>query len=380
MGKLILLYWGAVFLMYLSKCCFPESSRRRLGRTNILFDRVDIFMLVAIFWMAAMSFLRTAYNDTFNYISTFASSETVREYVDGGGLRDWTGNPLYNIYRNFIREQTDDYHVFFMFPAIINSIAVVKLYKRYSMDPPFSIMVFFSIGTYVMYIAALKQCIAVSILIFALPYAIDKKIIKFYLLVLIASLFHTHAFIFVVVPFLFRKPWGKVTWAGLGVALFIIATYDLTMGAFMEFALSIGVNVADIEVFDGNPIHPLRVAVYAIPAILALVFRERLFRDSGRIENLFANMSIVTAIILSIGLRQGANLFARMAAYYEIAMGITLPWMIRKLFNKQSARLITVLAYGLYFGYFLYEFGIAKNFGINYRAITLWQFIQSLFG
>jgi hypothetical protein len=81
-----------------------------------------------------------------------------------------------------------------------------------------------------------------------------------------------------------------------------------------------------------------------------------------------------------IGLIEGANLYARMAGYFEIGTAVALPWMIKKLFTKQSAQFVTVMAAILYFGYFVYEFAITKDFGSNYSAITLWQFIQRLFG
>lgn len=232
----------------------------------------------------------------------------------------------------------------------------------------------------IMYIAALKQCFAMFFLLLALPYAIDKKYVRFYLLVFVAVLFHTHAFMFAIVPLLFGKPWGKVTIAFFGAALFAMATYDATLGAFMEYAQSMGALVAEIEVFDNNAINVLRVAVYWVPALLALVFRKRLFSDSTRAENLFANMSLISAFILMIGLVQAANLFARMAAYFEIATAITLPWMIKKLFTKRSAQYVTACAAVLYFIYFLYEFGVSKGFGSGYSSITLWQFITSLFG
>ena len=158
-----------------------------------------------------------------------------------------------------------------------------------------------------------------------------------------------------------------------------MATYDTTFGALMNTAISMGINIVDWELFDGHSINLIRVIVYWIPAVLALVFRRRLFLDSTRVENLFTNMAIGAAFIITIGLRQGANLFARMAAYYEISVGIALPWMIKKIFTKQSAQLVTVIAVVLYFVYFLYEFGVSKNFGADYSAISLWQFIQSLF-
>ena len=225
----------------------------------------------------------------------------------------------------------------------------------------------------------MKQSIAVGFLLLALPYAIDKKYIKYYILVFIAMLFHTHAFVFLVVPLFFGKPWGKVTWFLLAAVLISMATYDVTFGALMNTALSMGISIVDWELFDGHSINLIRVVVYWIPALLALFLRNRLFSDSTRTENLFANLSIGAAFVITIGLRQGANLFARMAAYYEIAVGITLPWMINKLFTKQSAQLVSIAAIVLYFVYFLYEFGVSKNFGTDYSAITLWQFLQSLF-
>ncbi len=91
-----------------------------------------------------------------------------------------------------------------------------------------------------MYMAALKQCFAMFFLLLSIPYAEEKKYVRFYLLVAIAILFHTHAFMFAILPFLFGKPWGKVTWIGFAAMLLAIATYDTTLGVFMRYAQSIG--------------------------------------------------------------------------------------------------------------------------------------------
>ncbi len=382
MQKLILLYWGSVFLMYLSQLYYPVETcltASRSGKKHFMRCSADIFMVIVIAWMTCFSFLRTSYNDTNTYITTFREAESVAEGFARGTFSDWTGNPWSMLYRSFMHDLTDNYHIYFLVPAGLSSFAVVKLFKKYSVNPAFSLLIFFSVGTYVMYVAALKQCFAMFFLLWALPYAIDKKYVRFYLLVLVAIMFHTHAFMFAIVPVLLEKPWGKVTWILLGATLFAMATYNSTLGAFMEYAQSIGALVAEVEVFDDHQINVLRVLVYWVPAILALLFRRRLFHDSTKAENLFVNMSIVSAFILTIGLVQGANLYARMAAYFEIATAIALPWMIKKLFTKQSAALVTVMASVLYFGYFYYEFAVSKDFGSTYSAVTLWQFIQSLF-
>lgn len=383
MRQLVLLYWGCVFLMYLSQTYYPVETQldgRQTGKRHFMLRRSDVFMIATILWLASFSFLRTSYNDTYNYIYAFQNSESISEGLQSGIFTDWTGNPLSELYESVMRSITTNYHVYFLIPAFLSSFAVIKLFKKILSQSCFFASYFFSIGTYIMYVAALKQCIAMFFLLMALPYAIDKKYVKFYLLVLIAVLFHTHAFMFALVPLLVEKPWGKITWVLLGAALFAMATYDSTLGRFMEYAQSIGAMVAEIEVFDSHQINILRVMVYWIPALFALIFRQRLFNDSTREENLFVNMSLISAFILMIGLVQGANLFARMAAYFEIATAVALPWMIKKLFTKQSAQMVTVIATVLYFGYFLYEFGISKHFDTEYSAITLWQFFRELIG
>ena len=383
MRQLVLLYWGTVFLMYLSQTYYPVETQLdgwQTGKRHFMLRRSDIFMIATILWLLSFSFLRESYNDTGNYIYEFINlTDPLDQYLAESNLLKVGDNPLFVLYQTIIHELTDNYHLFFFFPALINSISSIKFFKKYSTNTAFTLLIFYSIGTYVMYIAAMKQCIAVAILLIALPYAIDKKYVKFYLLVFIAMLFHTHAFVFLAVPLFCGKPWGKVTWILLLAVLFSMATYDTTFGVLMNTALSMGITIVDWELFDGHSINLIRVIVYWIPAVLALVFRQRLFSDSTRAENLFTNMAIGAAFIITIGLQQGANLFARMAAYYEISVGIALPWMIKKLFTKQSAQLVTVIAVVLYFAYFLYEFGVSKNFGADYSAISLWQFIQSLF-
>jgi hypothetical protein len=227
--------------------------------------------------------------------------------------------------------------------------------------------------------AALKKCIAIVILLLALPYAIEKKYVRFYALVFVAILFHTHAFLFAIVPLLMGKPWGKITWIMLGAVLFAMATYNVTLGAFMGYAQSIGALVDEGELFDGHSINVLRVLVYWVPVLFAFFFRGRLFADSTRTEDLFVNMSILSAFILTIGLVQAANLFARMAGYFEIATAIALPWMINKVFTKRSVHLVTISGSALYFVYFWYENAINRGFAYDYASNSLWEFILSLF-
>lgn len=349
------------------------------GRRHFMLRKADVFMIIVIVWMTCFSFLRTSYNDTGTYIFSWEHAPSTSDFLASGSLFNFTGNPLSMLWQSCSHLVVENYHVYFLLPAFLSSFAVIKLFKRYSINLTFSLLIFFSIGTYVVYVAAMKQCFAMFFLLLSIPYAEEKKYVRFYVLVAIAILFHTHAFMFAILPLLFNKPWGKTTWIGLVAVVFAMATYDRTLGAFMNYAQSIGALVDEGELFDGHQINFLRIVVYWVPSLLALAFRRRLFKNSTRSENLFVNMSIVSSLILTLGMVQAANLFARMAAYFEIATAIAIPWMTHKLFTKKSEHFVIICAVVLYFGYFLYEFGVSKNFGNDYSAISLWQFALELF-
>ena len=379
MKQLVLLYIGTCFLATLSQQYSPASSCLNSER-HFLRDRMDIFSLAIVIWLTLFSGLRTSYNDTAQYIAFFReAATTLSEHFATSTETGFADNPLYYICEVLVKGVIDNYHVWLLLTAFVSSFVAVKFFRHYAVSYSWAILLFQAVGTYVMYMAAIKQSIAVAILMCAVPLAIRKKWIPYYLLVCFAILFHTHAFLFLVLPLLFEKPWGKFTWIFAGAAVFAMATYDSTLGAFMEYAQSIGANVADSEVFDGHSVNMLRVLVYSIPPLLAFVFRRRLFSDSSRVENLFVNMSILSWLILMIGTVEGGNLFARMAGYFEWGTALALPWMIRKLFDEKSQQMVFCIAGVCYSVYFLYEFGVSKGFGAQYRAISLWQFVVSLF-
>lgn len=97
MRQLILLYWGCVFLMYLSQVYYPTSAQLegpQTGRRHFMLRKADIFMIIVIAWLTCFSFLRTSYNDTGTYITHFMQSETAADF-----LREmvyWIGRPIHS--------------------------------------------------------------------------------------------------------------------------------------------------------------------------------------------------------------------------------------------------------------------------------------------
>ena len=88
MKGLILLYWGTVFLMYLSQIYYPVEAQlggHQIGKRHFLLGRADIFMIIVIAWMTCFSFLRTSYNDS--PLSSKIQKNNCRQRHPGFGRR-----------------------------------------------------------------------------------------------------------------------------------------------------------------------------------------------------------------------------------------------------------------------------------------------------
>jgi len=204
MKELVFLYIGTIVLAYLSQIYYPAENQFVIGSPRHFMRRhADLFTIAIIIWMTLFSGLRTSYNDTVNYIQYFNdSATTLAEHFATSTETGLADNPLYYICQVLIKAIIDNYHVWFLLTAFISCFVVIKFIRQYSVSFSFSLLLFYAIGTYVMYIAAIKQSIAVAILMCAIPLALRHKWIPYYLLVALAILFHTHAFLFLIMPLL----------------------------------------------------------------------------------------------------------------------------------------------------------------------------------
>ena len=140
------------------------------------------------------------------------------------------------------------------------------------------------------------------------------------------------------------------------------------ISAFMDQAEGLGKTLYEEEIFDENTVNILRVAVYAVAPLVSFAFARWIFADSDRIDNVLVHMSIISFAFMLMGTQSGANMFARMAHYFEIATACCLPWMLKQTFEKRSYQLVTAIAVVCFLGYFVYANGINMRFDDAYQA------------
>lgn len=374
MSKILPILVGAFIWAWLTqKTTVGEygSFRRQTLQNHFFF-----FMLVLT--LALPITLRRTFNDTGAYIASFSRAQTLGALLESGELHILR-NPAFRLYESLVKTFTDNCFLFFLFPAFFVQYSYLRFIRKHSPSFLLGVGLYLFLGTYVFSIAAMKQVLAMGILLYAVDALIERRLGRFYLLVVVAFLFHTYAVFYVILPLFTRKPWSFVSFLLLFAVYFVMRNFNTVLESFLEVANESGKGVSSEEIIGTAAINPVRVAVYAVTPLLALVFRRYLFHErEDREHNILINMSLITVAIMSIGLVNAANMFARMGQYFEFGVICGLPWILRKTFEPKSARLMICTALVCFFCYFCYANLVQIRFDDHFGRYTVMEFFRSV--
>lgn len=363
MLNLILVMAASVFFAYCSeRTSGPSTVARRIPW--------DIYFILALIIMILFSGLRTSYNDTRTYISGFLNAGSISEFLSDPENLNVLHNPLFYFIMTVFRSITNNYHLYLTAYACFNTILFLRFLRQYAPQGNFGfcLYLYFTIGVFTFSMAALKQITASAILTLAIPALIDKKWIRYFLLVIVAGLIHTYAFVFLFLPIMTGRPWGWKSILLLLGTVGVMLTFESTIGSILEYADSIGKHVAEYEVFDGNQMNPFRVAVFAVVPVATFLLRKYLEQDLDREKCIMLNMSIISFMFMLLASMNGANMFGRLARYFVLGSVISMPWIIERAFDKRSASLLKIVASICFFCFFLYD---NEGFSQSYSSIHL---------
>lgn len=262
---------------------------------------------------------------------------------------------------------------YLMVYAFATVIPYVLFVRRYSNSMVFGVFLMFATGFYTFSMAAIKQCMATGLCLVAVGFALERKWIRYGLMVCFAILFHPYAVIYLLVPFLMFKPWTMRTFAYMMVFMAVGFYLDSLLGTVLDITDMMGAEYAADE-FSGEGVNGFRVLVCFVPVILAALYGKPLFYNSTRTDDLMFNMAMLNALIMFVGLFGTANYFARLANYFLPAQVIVLPWILERAHHRDK-KLLTHLCILGYLGYFIYENQIIRPFDSIYTHNSFWEYI-----
>jgi len=374
MGKLLILLAVSTVLAYFSQqntvLCYHTGTPYRPSR-----DWAYVALVTLLVFFAG---LRYEWNDTGNYIGIFRNAPFLMEYLQGETIRDVFANPLFYLLISGFKSFFNNEYAFLFVTSCFTQCCFLWFIKRYSANFIFSVFLYFTLGTFCFTMAALKQVLAMSVLMLGMPCLERRQWLRYYLMVFIAMTIHTYSLAFAFLPLFRFRPWSMRTLLFLGLVFSVMMNFEGVITSFLDSADDMGKTIYSEDVLNNTSLNLLRVLVYSATPFVTFLLRGWLFRDSRPEHNLLTHMSLISFAFMLLGTQNGANMFARMGTYFEVGTICILPWVIPRSFEKRSAKLVSTAIVVLFLGYFFYEFTIAKSFS-SFRAFTLWEFILRLF-
>src|SRR5699024_12614712 len=256
---------------------------------------------------------------------------------------------------------SDDPQIMLFTTALLtNSLIVIVIY-HYSRMIELSLYVYITGGLFLVSMNGIIQMLAAAIAFTAIHYLVTGDFTRYFLIVLLASLFHQSALILLPVYFIeSAKPWSKTTVVIIVFSGLAVIGFD-RFTDFLFVALE-NTQYQSYENFDEGGSNVLRTVVASVPLFIAYVGREKLKVIFPK-SNYIVNMSLFGIVFMLISTQSW--IFARVSIYFELYQIILLSYVV-KLFTKKDEKLIYYGILICYFIYYYYENVI--NLNIMYRS------------
>lgn len=226
---------------------------------------------------------------------------------------------------------------FFFWLAFISLFPPMLYFLREWEDaselPLMLFMYFF--GPYIFAFSAIKQGVAIGMLIFSLTYVTRRKFLRFLLCIIIACTFHSTAMVFIPMYFLLNRDMELSTWKRAAILIAVV----LVM-VNLESVLS-GVMGGRFEGYALETVYGRNRSfwLYSLLAVVFFLYRKVLKQIDLR-NDLLVLMMIIGAMCQFLGF---SNAFAkRIGEYFAFSQVFLLPQMMF-LFNERSQKVAQTL-------------------------------------
>ncbi|MCR5809451.1 MAG: EpsG family protein [Clostridiales bacterium] len=301
------------------------------------------YLLVSVALMYCVFGLRNAYkigvDTTGPYITRY---ETVcdRDWENMPSISRWLGIEENSVARegherNIALDWTmklyhevtkGTYQGFIEFSSMLVMIAFFFYIYRFSTSPVQSILMHFGLLFYTFHFSALKQSLAMSILLFAMGAIIDRKPILFLILVAFASMFHFPALVFLPAYWVANMRLGRGYLVVLAAAFLV--TY-LMRDQFVDWMT----DAYSTQIFDNET----RFLANKVIVMLAILFVAVLVRPPVPEDRVYSALLMLTGVATVIQTFAGYNnTFERLADYYFQTSVVFIPMIFEDVKLKRQ--------------------------------------------
>lgn len=290
-------------------------------------------------------------NDTQEYKRIF--DEVSKTTSINAAISSTRYEPGYIVYNYIISRFTDNFQIVLIFNSAIYIFASLWFIRKYSNSFNKAALLFFTFGLYYITMNIARQCIAISLFLFAVPYLTNKKYFKYILLISLATLFHSTSIILmalIVIPEIhFEKRKDIIKWGIIAIIILVIINYVI------NYAVSY---FPYIYHYYANSIYGkggTRIASIAFSAIRLLGVLILLIINRGKLKetdnnNITLNKMLFLDCVISIA-SVGFNLYDRIEKYMCLGYIVAITNYIESIEKPTNKTIAYIIMVVVTFGY-----------------------------
>lgn len=339
------LYFATIFMIYIFSFIFPMSREGYTLSQTRQQHKMKMFVFIAIVFWTLLVGLRSqsmgndlgAYLPSFERISRCSWNKILN-------LNLYNYESGYVVFNKLIGTVWNNKQFFLFICAVCSIVPFGYFIYRYSSDPLFSLIIYMGLPIMLAPFSALRQGIALAITVMSFKYIKEKKVFKFLILVLLASLFHSSALVFLIAyPLFWIKfhPVSRVLSVAVIPVVYIFRNpiFAIVSKLFKENAVP-----------DDNGAFTLFI-IFTLIYVFCILFSNKENQEINGYLNLFWSVCLIQAMggVYSIVLRVGY--------YFMPYLMLLLPEVFSNQISKFSKKYKTLLKFmvmSLFFGYSIY--------------------------
>ena len=290
--------------------------------------------------------------DTKNYIIYFRvfSNSSWKSLIGGS----WEIGFAY--FNKIILLFSKNVQVFFAVTAIVITCMIYPTYKRLCIDSTLTILLYVNMSTFVMMFSGIRQMLAIAIGFIAYEFTRKKRLIPYALMVALAMMFHTSAFMLILMYPVYHLKLTKKSLIAVVPILCLIFVFNEPIFTFLaEYLEKYTRFEAELSSTGAYTV----LILFAMFVVFSFVIPDEKIMDTE-------TLGLRNFMVLTLALQMFAPLHTlamRMNYYYIIFIPLLIPKIIqyRKKDMHQIALLARPIMVAFFLGYFFYSAYTSSN-------------------
>lgn len=282
---------------------------------NIEKSKLLCVQIVTVVLTCFSGFRSWRYGDLMHHCFAYLEANVPDWTLDTKNNVDTIGLQL--LYRAF-GQMGFGFETLLFFVAAFCAIALGIIVYRYSSSPFFSYLMYIALGNYMNSFNTLKQAIASAFIMLAFIEIIEKKPVRFVLLVLLAFLFHKPAILFLAAYFIANKKIDKLYFAAIAAAAVGVIFF---IDEIVTWLSELYYDTMEFEVNEDVGFKQIMMV-----AIIVLAFVLRPPKEYDRVYKCTFGIMLTAALLQAFAIYD--NVFTRLADYYFQFFVIFVPLML----------------------------------------------------